>query len=133
MAARPADKKARLHHILVVEAGVDEKIAKWITESGDGPQCESSAYFAKLWTDSTMATGPKVDVLDDFEPPIDTSTFQGRKVVGRLQTAWGFCCQDHAGEARLLAAPPKVEEERDSQLWPDARRETCEASIKKTL
>ena len=106
MAAHPVEKKSRLHHILVVEAGVAENIAKWITDDEEGPQCESPADFAKLWSTATMATGPKVDVLDRMDPVISTDTFKGRKIAGRLQAAWDFCSQDLAGKARQLAAPP---------------------------
>ena len=131
MAARPVEKKSRLHHILVVEAGVAENIAKWITDDEEGPQCESPADFAKLWSTATMATGPKVDVLDRMDPVISTDTFKGRKIAGRLQAAWDFCSQDLAGEARQLAAPPKPEEESDTQLWPDPRREACEQATRR--
>ena len=114
-------------HILVQEVGVDEAIATWVITGENGPQCESPSDFAKLWTSSTATTGPKVDILDNLESPIDTTTFKGRKIMGRLQTAWDYCCHDHAGEAKALAEPPMAEEE--DQLWPDLRRSTCEAAV----
>ena len=110
MASRPADKKLRLHHILTIEAGVDENIAKWIAEAEHGPQCESPADVAKLWASHTIDIGPKLDVLELQAPTIDATSFKGRKLLGRLQTAWDYCTQDHAGESHMLAKPPKTEE-----------------------
>lgn len=130
-AARPTEKKERLLHILVHEAAVEEAIARWIIEDENGPQCESPADYAQLWTTTTADTGPKVDILDNLEPKVDTTTFKGRKLVGRLRTAWDYCCHDHAGEAKALAAPPPAEDEDIKQLWPDARRNTCEQAVLK--
>ena len=125
MSARPADKKLRLTHIFVQEAGVPDNIADWILNHVDGPQCESPADFAQLWSSSTVEGGPKVDVLDLITPLVDATTFAGRRLAGRLRTAWEYCKQDIAGEAKLLAEPPKAEEEHDLQPWPDSRRRTC--------
>ena len=36
--ARPTDKKLRLKHILVEEAGVEEAVATWIMENEKVPQ-----------------------------------------------------------------------------------------------
>ena len=130
-AARPTEKKERLLHILVREAAVEDDIARWIINNEHGPQCESPADFAQLWTKSTADSGPKVDVLDHIEPKIDTETFKGRKMMGRLRTAWDYCCHDHAGEAKELAAPPVQEQEDSRQLWPDGRRTSCENAVTK--
>ena len=56
-AARPMEKRERLLHILMKEAEVEESVAKWIVEADAGPQCESPADFAKLWTQATVADG----------------------------------------------------------------------------
>ena len=125
MANRPSDKKLRLVHILVQEAEVTASIAEWIISHEDGPQCESPADFAQLWTDEAAKLGPKVDVLDRIDPPIDSTTFAGRRIAGRLRTAWTFCAQDVAGEAKMRAEPAKAEEHGELQPWPDARRQSC--------
>ena len=129
MSARPSDKTLRLLHILKEDARVPPEVAEWIVRNEAGPLCESPADFAQLWTTDTVANGPGVDVLDRWSPPIDTSTFAGRKLAGRLKTAWDYCCQDLAGEAKLLAAPPKPEDETETQLWPDVRRQSCEETV----
>ena len=108
---------------------MEESIARWIIEDENGPQCESPADFAQLWTSTTADTGPKTDILDNLEPKVDTTTFKGRKLAGRLRTAWDYCCHDHAGEAKALAEPPPAEEESSTQLWPDARRSNCEQAV----
>ena len=94
-----------------------------------GHSVSPPADCVQLWTSTTADTGPKVDILDNLEPKIDTTTFKGRKMMGRLRTAWEYCCHDHAGEAKALAAPPTAEEEDSGQLWPDARRNTCESAV----
>ena len=123
--SRPVNKQLRLLHILVQEASVPPNVAEWIATHADGPQCETPADFAQLWSAGTVEDGPKVDVLDIMPTPIDVKTFAGRRLAGRLRTAWQYCQQDTAGEAKSLAEPPKAEEENDTQSWPDARRKSC--------
>ena len=129
MAGRPADKMLRLKHILVEEAGVEERIADWLITDANGPMCESPADFAQLWTETTVADGPKVDVLALIDPPIDATTFAGRRTAGRLRTAWTFCTQDVAGDAKLRAEPPKPDDPGELQPWSDERRDSCAADV----
>ena len=130
MSSRPTDKQLRLKHILVQEAEVQDEIADWIINHTDGPQCESPADFAQLWTDGASDLGPKVDVLDRIDPPIDAATFAGRRIAGRLRTAWTFCVQDVAGEAKMRAEPAKPEDSNELQPWPDARKQSCTDAVK---
>ena len=129
--ARPTDKNVCLLHMLTVEAGVSEAVAKWAIEDPSGPECEPPADFAKLWSPSTVADGPKVDILASLSPPISAVDFKGRKLAGRLQAAWGYCQGDHAGEAVQRAAPPKPEDEFEESPWPEPRKLSCHAEVQK--
>ena len=118
-----------MRHMLVQEAHVQEAIADWILSHEDGPQCESPADFAQLWTEDAVSQGAKVDVLDLIVPPIDATTFAGRRTAGRLRTAWTFCTQDVAGDAKLRAEPAKKDTNEEMQPWCDERRKTCTEEV----
>lgn len=120
-------------HILVQEASADQGLAKWIMDDPSGPECEAPAAFAKLWTTATVAEGPTVGMLDRQDPVIDAGTFKGRKVAGRLETAWGYRTQDHAGEAIALATDTKQnDEDASGKPWPDARKKYCAEEVNRT-
>ena len=76
--------------------------------------------------------GPQIDILSAQSPPINTDGFKGRKIAGRLQVAWDYCCQDHAGEAQRLAAPPKQEDDFVDKAWSDDRKDSCHENVKKS-
>ena len=166
--SRPTDKKMRLRHILMIEAGVEEdacerglgsasmqvrsgtsqevseptsgcaspspsftkEIVKFIMDHANGPQCECPADLAKLWNDKTITEGPTTDVLGNMDPKIEPTGFKGRKLIGRLQTAWDYAKADHAGAAEALAQPDKVEEAHEDSPWPEDRKATCAKSVR---
>ena len=117
-------------HILTVEAGVPEEVATWIMENDIGPRCECPADYAKLFPAEGVTEGIKVDILAAQQPPISTDGFKGRKIAGRLHTAWDYCCQDHAGEAQRLAAPNPDEDEHAEKPWPEPRKLSCHEAVK---
>jgi len=130
--ARPTDKKLRIRHILVNEASVDEDVVKFMMEAEAGPQIECPADLAKLWTEATSTDGPATDILANLTPPIDKAGFKGRRLIGRLLTAWDYAKADHAGHAVALAAPevPEIEPAFEDGPWPEARKGLCTKAVR---
>jgi len=128
--ARPVDKKLRLKHIMEVEAGVDADIVKWMMEATDGPQLECPADLAKLWTDATCKDGPITDVLGNQDPKIEPARLKGRKLVGRLQTAWDYAKADHTGAAEKLSEPAPADTPFEDAPWPEDRKASCGKAVR---
>ena len=92
--------------------------------------CECPADLAKLWNERTVTDGPATDILGNLDPKIDPTGFKGRKIIGRLQTAWDYAKADHAGAAEALAQPEMKEESHEDSPWPEDRKASCAKSVR---
>ena len=99
-------------------------------ESEKGPMCECPADLAKLWNEKTVGDGPATDILGNMDPKTDPTGFKGRKIIGSLQTAWGYAKADHAGAAEALAQPETVEATHEDSPWPEDRKASCAKSVR---
>ena len=95
--SRPADKKLRLRYILEVEAKLDTMVTEFLMTSQAGPQLESPADLAMMWTEGTARERAVTDAVDHLEPALPKTSFPGRRLIGRLLAAWDYAREDHMG------------------------------------